>query len=213
MSHTRSRISCCATWALVAFVALPLCAQTETPLNVMQVEEDWELVLLTPDSNTTAPQVVATMAPSQDFDSLYAAFEINHHSQPEFSPGGLQLQVWADEEPITAKNWNEDAAMYTSGETVTWTQSMHLTGHVLTFEITDGTSSTWGAFGGTGLLKASLNTSLENLNGYHPQVSVNNSGVGFASNRVARLVLKRVRLVLASGAVLEDSTERVVHSN
>ncbi|MBI2480845.1 MAG: hypothetical protein HYV60_20125 [Planctomycetia bacterium] len=54
---------------------------------------------------------------------------------------------------------------------------------------------------------------MESLNGYDPAVSVQNSGVAYAGNRVTRLVLKRVRATLATGEVLEDTEERVVHSH
>jgi len=52
---------------------------------------------------------------------------------------------------------------------------------------------------------------LPNLNGYDPNASVQNSGVGFASNRVQSLVLKAVRLVTSTGEVLQDTTLRPVY--
>ena len=54
-------------------------------------------------------------------------------------------------------------------------------------------------------------TTLENLNSYHPTVSVGNSGISYAANRVQSLVLKRVRVTTSEGEVLEDSTARPVH--
>ena len=50
------------------------------------------------------------------------------------------------------------------------------------------------------------------LNEYSPDTSAEHSGVGYAGNRVQSLVLKRVRLLLDTGDVVEDNTERVVHS-
>ena len=40
---------------------------------------------------------------------------------------------------------------------------------------------------------------------YKPAQTVANSGVGYAANRVQKLVLKKVRMVSASGEVLEES--------
>jgi hypothetical protein len=97
-------------------------------------------------------------------------------------------------------------------EVVRWTQAMQLDGNVLVFEVVDGSSTTWGSFGGEGYLRATVDTDLPHLNGYAPEASVNGSGVGFAANRVHHLVLKRVRVFLSNGEVLEDSTERVVFS-
>ena len=84
---------------------------------------------------------------------------------------------------------------------------------VLTVSITNGTSQTWGAFGGGEKLRASVETTLTNLNGYNPQISVSNSGVGFSSNRVGSLVLKRVRTYTAEGEVVEDNEPKTVYQH
>jgi len=119
--------------------------------------------------------------------------------------------VWMDEIPLISRKFPNGAVMAQPGEIVGWTQSMELDDGVLVFEVTDGSSSTWGSFGGQGYLKIYMYTSLTNLNGYSPTVSVNNSGIGYAANRVQLLVLRRVRLITSTGEVLEDTTARVVH--
>jgi hypothetical protein len=90
---------------------------------------------------------------------------------------------------------------------------MKLSGGLLTYEITDGSSTTWGAFGGQGYLKGTVATTLLNLNGYNSAVSVANSGIGYASNRVTSLTLKRIRVVTSSGDTVEDSTPKIVFQN
>ncbi len=183
------------------------------PISVVAIEEDWELVVATPDSNSTAPQVSCTISPLSHVNALHATFELNHQSQPDFTAGGLQLQIWNDEQPISSRKFPNSSVLATDNETVRWTQALRLDDDTLTFEITDGTSTTWGNFGGQGYLKASLTTDLKNLNGYDPDVSVTNSGVAYAGNRVTALVLKRVRATLATGEVIEDTTPRVVHTH
>ena len=89
--------------------------------------------------------------------------------------------------------------MATPGERVTWTQTMTLTrggeAIVLTFEIINGQSTSWGRFGGQGYLRSSVATELQSLNGYNPRLSVLNSSVGYAANRVQSLAIREVRLV------------------
>lgn len=182
------------------------------PLTVVAIEEDWELVVASPDANSTAPQVSCTISPLSHVGSLHAAFELNHQSQPEFTAGGLQLQLWNDEQPLGSRKFPEPAVLSADNEAVHWTQALRIEDGTLTFEITEGSSTTWGSFGGQGYLKASLTTDLENLNEYDPDVSVRNSGVAYAGNRVTKLVLKRVRATLATGEVIEDTTQRVVHA-
>jgi hypothetical protein len=82
---------------------------------------------------------------------------------------------------------------------------------ILTFEVVGGSSTTWGSFGGQGYLKSRLYTARENLNEYNPEVSVANSRVGYAANRVQSLILRRVRAFAADGQVIEDNTPKIVH--
>lgn len=186
-------------------------ATAQEPDAIVRVEEDWELVLGNPDPSVDAPQITCTMSPTSTTSALHAAFELNHRSQPSFTAGGIQVQVWRGENLLSTRTSTRTAELATAGETVTWTQTMDLEGSYLAFELKDGASSTWGSFGRYGYLRTYATTSLTNLNGYHPDVSVANSGIGFAGNRVTSLVLKEVRLITASGETLRDTTPRVVH--
>jgi hypothetical protein len=181
--------------------------------QVLQVEEDWELVVANPDSGNTAPQVTCTISPYPHLDNLHSVIEINHKTVPSFAAGGFHLQTWAGEYNLTRKSLESGASLATSGEVVTWTSRMKLTDYSLSFSVRNGNSTTWGTFGGGTALYSSYGTSLDNLNGYSPDFSVENSGVGFASNRVRSLTLKRVRYTLADGSVLTDDTPRIVHES
>jgi hypothetical protein len=180
--------------------------------TVVRVEEDWELVVGDPDPATSTPQVICIISPQGDTNGVYGAFELNARSIPTFEAGGLQLQVWDDEVELSNRQHPIGLLLQQSDETVTWTQSMAVDEGALTFDISGGTSSTWGAFGGVGVLRAVVETSLENLDSYDPAVSVANSGVSYAANRVTSLTLKRVRYYMSDDQVIEDDTERVVHS-
>jgi hypothetical protein len=193
-----------------AAVALASSAAATTP-SIVRVEEDWELVVASPDSNSVGPQVTCMISATGDFTSLVGGFDVNHRSWPGFVGGGLQLQVCEGELPLETKESVCDCTMSQS-DTVRWTASMALQGDNFVLEISDGTSATWGSFGNQGNLKTITATTLGNLNAYTPNFSVQNSGVGYAANRVQSLVLKRVRLITDTGQVIEDSTPRTVHS-
>jgi len=197
-----------AAFLAVCFAAA---APAEDDAVIVRVEEDWELVVQTPDANSHGPQVSCAISPIGNVDGVYGVFVVNHRSLPAFAGGGLQLQVWNDESPVSHRKFPNDAQMTQAGETVRWTQSMQLGDGLLEFEVTNGNSTTWGDFGGQGYLRITVTTDLANLDSYNPTVSVKNSGVGYAANRVQSLVLKRVRLVTSDGEVLEDDTARVVH--
>ena len=195
----------------VTFVVGASPARAQTSPLVVQVEEDWELVIQNPDSGNVAPQVTCAISPSLHLNGLYSTFELNHKTVPEFVPGGVHLQLWSSEYNLSRKSHSSTAVLATANEVVRWTARMKLQGNALSFAIVNGQSTTWGDFGGGTTLTASYGTSLTNLNSYSCQKSVENSGIGYASNRVTSLVLKRVRYTLDDGSVLTDDAPRVVH--
>jgi len=182
----------------------------ETP-TIVRVEEDWELVLATPDPDSAGPQVICTISPSGNVASLYCTLELNHRTIPTFVPGGMQFQIWNGEALLYERCAPVQTILSQPGEVIRWTQRMKLSDGNLLFETVNGSSATWGSFGGQGYLKGQVPTTLANLNAYHPSVSVENSGVSYAANRVQSLVLKRVRVVTSTGETLEDTTERPVY--
>jgi hypothetical protein len=191
------------------FLSMGVLAQV--PPSIQKVEEDWELVLNDPSTDLTSPQVTTLISPLNHADGVFAALELNHGSLPEFTSGGAQLQAWNGEEWLTVRDY-ENTALETAGEVVTWTTRMRLDNGSLIFRIVNGNSTSWGAFGSGGNIKLTLASSLSNLNLYSPEVSKTNSGIGFGSQRVQKLVLKKVRYYDGSGnLVLEDTTPRVVH--
>lgn len=177
---------------------------------VTRVEEDWELVVATPDATTTAPQVTTVISPAANLDGVHAMFEMNFRSLPEFQPGGLHLQVWEGDIPFGIADHPNNATMSTNNETVTWTQSVELTGQNLVFEVSSGNSQTWGSFGGQNTLRASRPSAIANLDSYSSDVSINNTGVGFAGNRVTSLRILRVRRYCNDGTMTVDDTVRSV---
>ncbi len=123
-------------------------------LHVMAVEEDWELVVGDPDPSVCGPQVTCAMSPIGDADSLHAIFNINHQTLDSFIPGGMQLQVWNGEQPVTDRRHPNKAILMQPDEKLQWTQKMSVSDGTLTFAVIAGSSATWGSFGGQGYLTA-----------------------------------------------------------
>ena len=173
--------------------------------GVARVEEDWELVVSVPDSNDNSPQITCVISPSV-LTNGYAALDVNFYSQPDYSPGGIQLHVWSPSTPMLVSNSTVTGMLQNQNETITWTTRMSLNNNVLTFSVVNGKSATWGGFGGEGKLNLSVGAVLSDLSTYDPNVSLKNSGVPYASNRVTSLKLKAVRWYSASGALLQQNT-------
>ena len=203
-SHSVSAIAFC--WWIAS--AVPALAT-----DVIAIEEDWELTVQDPDTNSAGPQIVTVLAPLGHVDGVHAVFEINHRTQPEFTSGGMQLQTWNGEALLSYGNFPNPSLLNHSNETIRWTQRMRLEGSQLILEIANGISTSWDQFGGQGYLRKSVDTTVGNLNAYDPAVAVKQSGIGYAANRVGHLVLKEVRLVTSDGEVLTDTTVRVIHGD
>jgi hypothetical protein len=188
-----------------------VCGDT-TATDVMQVEEDWELVLSAPAAIKTAPQLETIMSPVGNIDSVFARTTWNYREFPSFQAGGMQLQAWHGDAFLTKTNFGTND-LSTVSETVTWTQVLKTDGTVLTLKIADGQSVTWGAFGGSTLTLVGV-VNLPNLNEYRTDVSVGNSGITFGANRVVKLRIKAVRRYSADGTLLStDSNSKVVHQS
>jgi len=197
---------------LAAVVAIVSMASAAPAQDVIKVEEDWELALGNPDQLVCGPQIVTTMSPFANINDAYFTLEINHRSAPYWTPGGISMHLWSGAWRISSYDRADRTVMDTDNEVVTWTQQLYVeNGNRLVFEVVDGHSTTWGSFGFSGMFKVNTNWGVNNINSYTPGLSIAESGVPYAGNRVHSLKIKEVRLHLSDGTVLTDSTERVAH--
>jgi hypothetical protein len=197
-------------WTLLGLLAFFVAAPVWGVDDVIRVEEDWELVVATPEPLSNSPQVTCILSPLADLSGPYAVLELNDQTYPDYAPGGLQLQLWNAGDSIPTRRSVNTNVLSQNEETITWTTTMELKSGMLTIQIS-GSSTTWGQFGGEEELKISVPCGLANLNGYSPDVSVNRSFIGFASNRVRSLTLTQVRLITSTQQQLQDTTSRVVY--
>jgi hypothetical protein len=197
--------------AALAFGLMLNVASTQTPTSADRIEEDWELVIATPDLVAAGPQITTSMSPVGDLrSSPFVAFDLNYREYPDFVAGGMQIQVWNDKELLDTAT-HESARWSTAGETITWTQRMGLSAGSISYIVLNGQSTTWGRFGeGLGQLEVSFPTSLSSLSAYSPAVSVANSGASWESDRVTSMRLVAVRYYAGGRLLSTDTTPRPV---
>jgi hypothetical protein len=189
--------------AFLAAVTISARAYADSP-KVISVEEHWELRLAEPDPDRSAPQTTMVMSPSGNVSGAHFLFTLNHNSVPDYAPGGMQVQLWDGDAFVQSQTAHDSKALDRSEELVTWTQKISLQSGQLSFQICDGTSETWGKFGGDDLT-LSATSSLASLNSYRPSVSLSESQVGYAQNRVGSLTLTKLVWVTDDGQTHEQN--------
>jgi hypothetical protein len=181
----RTRLALCLSLAL-----LP--GTLASARDVVLIEEEWELRLGEPDSDSSSPQVSMLMSATGDLESDYFVFAVNHHSAPQWSAGGLQVQYWNDGVAVETDEPDHLDTLHHYDEIVSWTQRLRLDNGELVFEVRDGNSESWGEFGGCDL-RVRVPADVTRLNAYRPAVSIEESGVSYAGNRVRSLTLQKLR--------------------
>ena len=116
----------------------------------------------------------------------------------------MQVQLWDGTTLVDNHVADESGTLSHDDEVVSWVQRISLEDGTLTFQVSNGSSETWGSFGG-GELTLSTPTSLTGLNSYRPAVSLTESEVGYAENRVVSLVLTKLVWVTEDGTVHEQN--------
>lgn len=186
---------------LVNFLSAAPSSDAAEPV-VYRVEEDWEMVLIEPDAAIHSPQLTFFTSPNRHNSECYFQLQLNHAADQYFSGGGFQVAAVRAEKQLDYNRSDIFEAFSTDQQTVRWTSVMAVINDELLFAVKDGYGDDWGAFGGPDYLVRMPAESLKDLAGYDPARSLETVDIGFGRNRVASLVLKRVRLYYNDGEIL-----------
>lgn len=177
------------------------------------IEEDWEVIIATPDPAGHAPQIITAMSSTDKLEDVHSIFEINHATLPAYQAGGMGLQIWSGDTNLAHMVHPRTGTLQTENEVIRFKMTMRVSNGVIRFEVKDGESTTWGTgTWGTGGFYRQVSTSQTALYNYSPATSVKFSKVAFAKHRVKKFALKESRLYGPSGLLISrDTTERIVH--
>jgi hypothetical protein len=200
-----------AIFATTATLGVALGAAFQTSSAPDRIEEDWQVVLSSPDQDLNCPQFSTVMSPTGADQDPSLVFKLNYRDQPNYQAGGLSAQVWQNSNFVSNSDQGT-AQCATTGETITWTQRMSLSGGNINFKVLSGNSTTWGQFGMNDTdLAVSTASSLSGLSSYSPTNSVTKSGATYGANRVTSMTLLRVRYYQGSTLLSTDTTARQVN--
>ena len=195
----RRRLALAGLALLACWTLVP---KTASALEIVAIEEFWELNVGEPDAQRSAPQVTMVTSPVGSLNGVYFLFALNHQSHPDWAPGGMQVQLWNGGDLVASHASQENEPLRNTNEMVRWVQRTELKDGQLVFQVHSGESDSWGSFGGDAL-KFAFASDLSNLNGYLPAVAIEESGVNFAGNRVRSLTLTKLRWTDSNDQVYE----------
>ena len=194
---------------LAGLLAGPALADDNT---IMRVEEDWVLEVVSPNMAESSPQIITAMSSTDKLADVHALFELNHHTLPKFTAGGMGLQLWSGDVNLDVRSSPQTGTLHHANETINYTMCLEIKNGNVEFEVRNGTSNSWETFGGQGYLKTRAATTQTSLTLYSPTVSIANSRIGFAKHRVKRFGILRVRYYTHDNQLLStDETDRMVH--
>jgi hypothetical protein len=173
----------------------------------VRIEQDWELDLGTPDPAQPTPQVAVQIDPYPN-SSTSAVLLLNYQDTPNFQSGGMQLQLWNQNVSLGTSTIAGGQTLGTSGEKITWTQYLRVSGNQLNFGISGGQFPTWGQ-PASDQSAVSTTTDLTSFSGYSTNDSVSKSTILLGSSAVGCLKITAVRKYDAAGNHDDESGQQV----
>jgi hypothetical protein len=179
--------------------------------SIYRVTETWELIVGSADPAEGAPQLNTVMSPLPHVDSYYGLVTVNYSDLPSVVLGGLQSQIWHGETNLTYGSVEKEGTTISGPDTITWSQYMEIKDGKLDFHVHDGTSTTWGSWGGGGFCSTGVSTDLANMNGYTPAISVEYTRRwGFERDRIISLKITSITKDYTDGTTSITTTPIVV---
>jgi hypothetical protein len=173
---------------------------------IICIDQDWELVVGTPDPDHCSPQIFALLYPASGGD-FSCQFLINYCDQPDFSAGGVQIQIWQDTSVLDGEdNAPNQAVLQNVNETITFTLRMQLVKGNLQFSAVNVSSASWGDVNN---LFTSVPYAQNSLASYSTADTLANSGILLGSNRVTSLRITQVRKTNSSGIVTTEGAQQI----
>jgi hypothetical protein len=193
---------------VMVVVASSVCTSEAVAGDITRIEENWEFKVASTNLDKGLPAIIHAISPSSTTNGQHSVFLMNSWDAPSFQKGGMQLQSWSGDSLLDFKNHPQFEQLSTSNEVIKYTIAMEIINGNLVVEIIDGSSKTWGSFGGD--LKIMTPTDVTNLNEYNSQLSLKNVGIRGAHN-LAKGSLTGVKHYEGTKNVLNDKSTKDWH--
>ncbi|MCM2374985.1 hypothetical protein [Aporhodopirellula aestuarii] len=172
----------------------------------VKIEEDWELKLFQPDPLSNSPQLNIYLTPDSTHPESYFQLQLNHAAEAGFSAGGLRVSAVENDSPVSEARSLTGALLTHDGDVIRWTSVLMVRNGDFYFAIKNGTSKSWGEFGGPEYLLQVPAGEVQNLSKYSPRQSIGDVDIGFGRNRVKSLSIRRIRAYREDGTFVTIET-------
>lgn len=170
-----------------------------------RIEEDWELVLATPDGQAGSPQIEFQMKPEPN-SSLTGMFLINYHDTPAYTAGGVQIQMWDRDINIATADFPA-STLSDPDEAIPFTLYMDRSTGNLRYGVCAGHSTAWGDLsGGSEEICVEVPDNATSFPKYDTGFSLRNTEIVFGATRIKSLRLKEVRKYYTKGNSYDTDT-------
>jgi hypothetical protein len=176
--------------------------------DALVVEEDWEIRIDTQNVDKCCPQFSTFFKLD---NNRYYLICWNYRDQPDFVAGGIQVQLWENDELISTEDVIQEP-LNVVGEVVTWTVAITANGTKdVRFKLNGVKSYTWGAkFDTKGL--DGIGVIVPHLNSYSAQDSVEQSEISYGKEHVQWFGITESRTFDDRGrTIVTDSVPRAVY--
>lgn len=209
----RNRNGLCRILACVSFTILFATDAVAQKKHTVyeRIEEDWELVLATPDGEAASPQIALQMKPESS-SPLTGMFLINYHDTPAYTAGGVQIQMWDRNTNVATADYPA-STLTTQDEVIPFTLYMDRSTGNLRYGVCGGSCITWGDLAAApeeiGVETPDNSTSFPQ---YDSAFSLRNAEIVCGATRVKSLRLLEVRKYYATrNGYVADSTIHQVY--
>lgn len=186
--------------AAAGVLALPAAAAAQIG-PIVRVEQDWEVVIKSPDTNRATPQLALWMRPDPALDAGFLV-TINYQDTPAFATGGVGIQGWHQDACLGSRSHLLGRSPE-KDERIEITTFMEIANGKASFGVSKGKSKTFGDLSKAGLTVANVQAGTTSLARYSTQDSVDNCLFTASPERVGMVKITQVRAYDAKGVKLD----------
>jgi hypothetical protein len=167
--------------------------------HVVRVEEHWKVRVSFPDPAKDLPQFSFVLTPTRDFNGPHMVVALNHHTEPQFAPGGVQLQSYDGPQLISVHSKLHGKRLWQTDDDIEVRMAIEVVDGALKYEVFKLKGKSWGDNKDSQWLFVSQPTSLPHLDNYDAALTHTWTGAGAGVHCLEKAEVTKVRYTFSDG--------------